>query len=288
MRKKMKGFSLARKIDVSYRSNLWLIIVTVLVITVAWPLTGSIVSGIGFGGGFFMSWALARELDPVHDLSAFFAGGIYLLGVSVYDGIDFGVLFWVLLLLRLISGICGKTTTNLDMLSVLVLTVYLVYSRQNSLYLFLFTLALIFAYCRYGKDNRFGYSAIMAGVLSIIAMFLWLPGPGILFSFKFPFALLAGFSLLALCTTHLMVLKNDQNLKDDLGVHLKIRWIRLSQLFYTIAALMLLLLEKLTGTTCLLLFAVMAGILAFRLFLELQKKTRKKQNTIKPFGIRCP
>jgi len=68
-------------------------------------------------------------------------------------------------------------------------------------------------------------------------------------------------------------LKKDHNIEDDLGAPLEIRWIRLSQLFYSIAVLVLVLLEQLTWTTYLLLFAVMAGILAFRLFLALQEKT---------------
>ena len=275
----MQGFSLARKVDVRYRSNLWLVIVTLLVTATAWILTGSVGHGVGLGGGFFMCWALARETDPAHDLSAFVAGGIYLLGASVYSGIDFGVLFWLLLLLRLISGICGKTPTNLDILSVLGLTGYLVYSRQSTLYLFLVTLALILAWYRYGKDRRFSAAAILAGVLSLFCMFLMLPRPGILFSFKFPLALLTTFSLLFLGTAHSLELKKDHNIEDDLGAPLEIRWIRLSQLFYSIAVLVLLLLEQLTWTTYLLLFAVMAGILAFRLFLALQEKARKKQTT---------
>lgn len=269
----MKGFSLARKVDVRYRSNLWLVIITVLVIAASWLLTGSALQGAGLGGGFFMCWALARELDPAHDLSAFVAGGIYLLAASIHDGLDLGALFWMLLLLRLISGICGKTPTNLDILSVLGLTVYLVYSRQNTLYLFLVTLALIFAWYRYEKDRRFGAAAILSGVLSLFGIFLWLPEPGTLFMLNLPLVLLTVFSLLFLGTAHSVELRNDKRIEDDLGAPLKTRWIRLSQLFYSTAVLMLLLLEKLSNTTCFLLFAVMAGILAFRLFLALQGKT---------------
>ncbi len=95
---------MARKVDVRYKTNLWLVIITVLVVAVAWLLTGSALKGAGLGGGFFFCWALARELDPVHDLSAFVAGGIYLLATSIYDGIDPGVLFWLLLLLEKLTG----------------------------------------------------------------------------------------------------------------------------------------------------------------------------------------
>jgi len=279
MREKMRGFTLARKVDVRYRSNLWLVIVTVMVIATAWLLTGSAVQGVGLGGGFFMCWALARETDPTHDISAFVAGGIYLLAASLYDGINLGVLFWLLLLLRLISGICGKTPTNLDLLSVLGLTIYLVYSRHNGLYLFLVTLALLFAYYRYGKDRRFGDAALLAGVLSLFGIFLLLPGPGIVFMLSLPLALLTVFSLVALSVAHSLELKKDHNIEDDLGAPLETQWIRLSQLFYNTAVLMLLLLDQLTPTTCFLLFAVILGVLAFRVFMALRGKPELNKTT---------
>lgn len=268
----MQGFTLARKVDVRYRTNLLLVIITALIIAFAWLLTGSAAKGAGLGGGFFFCWALARETDPAHDISAFVAGGIYLLASSVYDGIDLGILFWLLLLLRLISGICGKTPTNLDVLSTLGLTVYLVYSRQTSIYLFLATLALIFAWYRYGKDRRFSTAAILAAILSLCGIFLWRPIPGTLFMLNTPLAILTVFSLIILGATHSMELKKDLNIEDDQRAPLKTRWIRLSQLFYITALLVLLMLEKLTKTTSLLLFAVMAGILLFRVFMELRGK----------------
>lgn len=258
----MQGFSLGRKIDIRYRSNLWLLLVAAGVAGLAWLLTGSFIRGLGLGGGFFFCWALAREVDPAHDLSAFLAGGIYLLFFSLYDGIAFGILFWLLLLLRMISGICGKIPSSTDLLSLFGLTVYLSLSRQHSLYLFLFTLALLLAFVRYGKDRRFGLSAIFAAALSFISVFFYPTGRGFLFSLDPLISSGAIIVLMAAGGLNFRALKREQNIEDDLGKPLESRWIRLTLLFYVIAVLMLLLLENISLMSFVILYSVLAGVTA--------------------------
>lgn len=271
----MQGFSLGRKVDVRYKSNLWLLIVTALVVVVAWFLTGSVFSGLGLGGGFFLCWALAREVDPAHDISAFVAGGIFLLFPTFYDGIEFGVLFLLLLLMRLISRICGNEPSVLDLLSLFGLTGYLTYARQNSSYFFLLTFALVLAFLRNGKNGRLGFSVILGAGSSLCCALFLPPGPGSLFLLDKRAAITVFLMPVALGTYISWALEKDRAIEDDLGKPLEKRWIRLSNFFYVIAVLILLLFENISMSTSILLFSVMAGVTAFRIFHKIMGKDQR-------------
>ncbi len=149
----MTGFTLGRRIDPGYRTNLWVIIASAAVVIAGRVIFGSLSGGAGLGAGFFLCWALARELDPLHDYSAFVSGGIFLLFFPFYDGIDIGVLFWLLLILRMVSGICGKIPSFIDISSLSGLTVYLAFSGRTSLYMLLLAVAFVMAY---GDTRRRG------------------------------------------------------------------------------------------------------------------------------------
>lgn len=271
----MKGFSLGRKVDVRYKSNLWLLIVPALVVVLAWLLSGSVFRGLGLGGGFFLCWALTREVDPVHEISAFVAGGIFLLFPTLYDGIDFGILFWLLLLMRLISRICGKNPSVIDLLSMFGLTGYLTYARQNSTYFFLLTIALVLAFMRNGKDSPLGLSAVLGAGLSLFCALFLPPGPGSLFLLERRAAIPVFLMPIALGTHISWALEKDRDIKDDLGEPLETRWIRLSNFFYVIVVLMLLLFENISLSSCILLFSVMTGVTAFRIFQAIMGKDQR-------------
>jgi hypothetical protein len=72
--------------------------------------------GIAAGLGIFLAWALGRELDPDHDLSAFVGAGLALLGLVFFGLPDLGLLFWVLVLMRIVNravGLPAKLTDSL-------------------------------------------------------------------------------------------------------------------------------------------------------------------------------
>ena len=66
--------------------------------------------GWGFGVGFsvFFSWALCREVDPDHDLSAFVAAGLTLIGVFFFYPPTFIGLLWLILMLRIVNRTTGR------------------------------------------------------------------------------------------------------------------------------------------------------------------------------------
>jgi hypothetical protein len=81
--------------------------------------------GIGAGFVLFLTWALGRELDPDHDLSAFVGVGLALVALLLPDTPSLLVVLWLLLVLRLVSRTVGLPAKPLDSLAVLGLGAWL-------------------------------------------------------------------------------------------------------------------------------------------------------------------
>jgi hypothetical protein len=75
--------------------------------------------GIDAGFAIFLAWALGRELDPDHDLSAFVAAGLALLAVLLIEAPSLMVILWLLLVLRVVNRTVGLPAKPLDSLGVL-------------------------------------------------------------------------------------------------------------------------------------------------------------------------
>ena len=80
---------------------------------------------IGAGFAVFLAWALGRELDPDHDLSAFVAAGLALVAVLLAEAPPLMVILWLLVVLRLVNRTVGLPAKPLDSLSVLGLGAWL-------------------------------------------------------------------------------------------------------------------------------------------------------------------
>jgi hypothetical protein len=120
-------------IDPSYPTNL-AIATLALVVTIAGTivrllsgaaLLESVLWGIGAGLVLFLTWALGRELDPDHDLSAFVGVGLVLLGFLLPDMPSLLVIFWLLMVLRIVNRTVGLPAKPLDSLGVLGLGAWL-------------------------------------------------------------------------------------------------------------------------------------------------------------------
>jgi hypothetical protein len=130
--------SLGRPIDPSYRTNRAIAILTVVVVAVSASvqlLSGegwlaSIIWSLGAGFSVFFAWALARELDPDHDLSAFVAAVLMLVGLGVYGLPELLPLLWMLLALRMVNRVVGPPPTLLDSLGELGLGGWLTWRGQ--------------------------------------------------------------------------------------------------------------------------------------------------------------
>ncbi len=260
----MRGFTLGRIIDFRYKTNRNMSIISMLLfLGGAWWFS-SFSLGAQLGFGFFLCWALAREIDPEHDLSAFVAGFIYLGVVFILDGFDFGVLFLLLLLLRLITKICGQVPSNLDIAGIAGLSFYLVLSQRNGVFLLLPAMAFWMAYSRYDKDKRMAFMGILF-VGSFLGSFLFYPltlvDASVLFS-------LAGWKaiLSVLMLSWLAYLTQfDEQIQDDLGKRLEAGYVQQGICFLIGSLVLLFVVASLYQATWWLILSLGSGILLYRL-----------------------
>ncbi|MBP2147153.1 heme O synthase-like polyprenyltransferase [Methanofollis sp. W23] len=124
---------IARPLDVSYLTNraiaiFSLAIVVIITTTTAFNGVGiveSMISGAASGLVVFLAWALGREVDPDHDLSALFAAALMAAALfSVLPLPDLVTPLWLLLLLRLVNRTTGRAATPIDVAVMLILTLW--------------------------------------------------------------------------------------------------------------------------------------------------------------------
>jgi hypothetical protein len=120
-------------IDPSYPTNLAIAALTLVVaiggailslLSGAAPLESAL-WGIEAGLVLFLTWALGRELDPDHDLSAFVGAGLVLIALLLFESPSLLVIFWLLLVLRMVNRTVGLPAKPLDSLAVLGLGAWL-------------------------------------------------------------------------------------------------------------------------------------------------------------------
>lgn len=161
-------FTLGRKIDLRYKSNLIIVLASLLVATAGWLISEDFLLGLSLGGGFFLTWAFARELDPAHDYSAYLAAVLSLSMLFDFESIGFLNALWLLLHMRALNGITGKGLTLFDVLTLLGLTVFLSLNYENSIYLLLFVLAMIFIRQTRAKTKVATIASLLALILFTI------------------------------------------------------------------------------------------------------------------------
>jgi hypothetical protein len=143
--------SIGRTLDLDYPSNRAIAVVTMVVMvgaTLFQRLSGggwveSILWGINAGLSIFLTWALCRELDPDHALSAFVAAGLAFVGLVLWGLPRLLVILWLIAVMRVVNRTTGLAAGALDSLAVLGLGSWLSlggdwgYGGINALALFL-------------------------------------------------------------------------------------------------------------------------------------------------------
>jgi len=127
--------AIARPIDLKYPTNKAIVLLSMMVIvasTLVRMVTGqgfldSVWRGFIASLAVFLSWAIARELDPEYDLSAFVTAGLSLFGLIFFDGPIIIVLFWILLLTRVVNRTSGLPARMSDSLFLLALAGWLTF-----------------------------------------------------------------------------------------------------------------------------------------------------------------
>lgn len=119
--------SIGRPVDFNYPTNRTIALLALAVVAggalvqflrgVAWG--ESALWGLQAGLSVFLAWALCREFDPDHALSAFVAAGLSLVSLFLWELPRLGVLFWLLLVMRVVNRTTGLPAGLLDALGVL-------------------------------------------------------------------------------------------------------------------------------------------------------------------------
>jgi hypothetical protein len=129
--------TIGRTIDLSYRTNLAIFLVSLvaliagLVVTVmiqGEALGSAVLTSLAWAGGVFLSWALARELDPDRWYSAFFAAAGGFFAASMFAPPGLLTLFWFLIALRFINRSTGLAPGWIDVIGYCGIALWLGYS----------------------------------------------------------------------------------------------------------------------------------------------------------------
>ena len=128
--------SIGRAVDPNYPTNRAIALATLVIIAAGTIFR--LFSGDGFleslGWGFwiglavFLTWAVARELDPDYDRSAFVAAGLMLVAALFWDRPNFLILFWLLLAIRIVNRSVGLPAKPMDSILILALGGWLAWS----------------------------------------------------------------------------------------------------------------------------------------------------------------
>ena len=251
-------FTLGRKIDFNYKTNKIIVIVSILVAVIGWILTKKVLSGLNIGIGVFLTWALSRELDPKHDYSAFIAAGFSFINLLYYENIQLLVIFWIILLMRIVNGITGKALTTFDIISVLGLTIYLSLNNKNSVYLIIFTLAMVFILRTIKNRNLILISGGISLVFFIVESFLM---KYLSFNNTNYSSLITIFTILILCISFILFwFLSKEEIKDDIGNIVKRSKILGSQILFSMVVLLLFFFGDININNLIIYLSVILGI----------------------------
>jgi hypothetical protein len=120
-----------------------------------------------FGGrsglALFLGWALTREIDPDQEWAAFAAVGFTALGMTVLGPPELGLVFWVLLLLRVVNHTTGLSASLLDTLGLVGLGAWLSFRGNWGLSVLTGLALAADAYLQQGKRRQ-----VYLGLLSVL------------------------------------------------------------------------------------------------------------------------
>ncbi|SDB83914.1 hypothetical protein SAMN05421734_101364 [Pelagirhabdus alkalitolerans] len=256
-------FTLGRAIDMRYKSNIMILGLTLMAAILGWIFTGEGVLGLYLGGGVFLSWALARELDPAHALSAFV---VAILSFSTFlstNPIQVTLIFWLLLLMRVVNRITGKKLTLVDVVSTLGFTVFLSFSRENSLYLLLFMVAIV-SLVIIGERSMFVLISSSFTVILFLGQTIFMDSLSFISLGELDY-LTGSLLILTFLSVPLFWKLSKANILDDLDKKVSSVRIFSSQLVYALAIILFTLYGSLTINDQLIHLAVILGIMLYHL-----------------------
>ena len=116
--------SIGRTIDPEYPTNRAIAVLSIAVMVggALWQLLSgvrvgeAVVWGVEAGLTIFLAWALCRELDPDHPMAAFVAVALAVPALYVWGLPQLSVIFWLVVLVRVVNRSVGLPASVLDAL----------------------------------------------------------------------------------------------------------------------------------------------------------------------------
>lgn len=167
--------ALGRPLDPGYTSNRGIVLFSLVSLAGAVlvealrgrPILSAIVFGFVAAVAVFFGWALARELDPDHDVSAFLAAVIAFAGVWVAYPPGLLVLLLILLLLRIVNRSTGMASRPIDSAVVALLAAFLTWG--GAWYLGVAAAAAFWLDARLRPSHRPQYYVSVAMLVVVVA-----------------------------------------------------------------------------------------------------------------------
>jgi len=168
-----------RPLSLKYPTNRAVIIIVVLVfilgtltkLVMGDSLVVSIVWAFGAAASIFFAWAIARELDPDSNVSAFISATLMLAAIFFTGLPTLLTLFWFLLVIRILNRITGIAPKPLDLAVVIILAVVLSW-QELWLYCLMTSLMLYINSWIDGKKKKGIILFVIVFSLGIVSAFL--------------------------------------------------------------------------------------------------------------------
>ncbi|GEM01475.1 hypothetical protein SAMN05421839_11159 [Halolactibacillus halophilus] len=264
-------FTLGRKVSLTYRTNQIILGLAVISGILWYIVTTDLAESAMLAGSLFLSWALVREIDCRREYAAFVAVGIYIVLQLFFSfQISLGLIFLMILLMRAINQITGKSLTAIDLLSVIGLTGYLIYTTENGVYLLLVILMLVVNAYLNNNGQRNSYLALIVTAMTIVISLFTPISLNINSLATEPLALVHYASLLVYFIY--ILIDKDKASVTDLGEPASIRRLLYAQLFYGLAQVVLIIFGDMLMSNRLMFISSALGVVIYGLIDQYKKK----------------
>lgn len=148
--------------------------------------------GLNLGLGLFLGWAIGREIDPDHPISALAAAALSLIAMLLWGLPALGAGYWLLVVSRMVTRSTGLPPTISDSLILLGVSVWLC---RNGNWVYPLIMALAFSLdgrLRAGMSRQYYFSALTLAFAGFVFVSRGIAPDGLGFA---PVALLAAFTL---------------------------------------------------------------------------------------------
>lgn len=118
----------------------------------------------------FLVWALAREIDPDHNLTAYISSAlssVLLVFMPVYFNQALLLIFLLVVLSRMISRINGNKASLIDSILLTTLTLTITVIGRNFLVPLFTSIAFLFDFLLIGSNKRAGIFTLINGLISL-------------------------------------------------------------------------------------------------------------------------